>query len=250
MSEQQSAQIRTDSPVRYTVAWLIRLLLTLGVGFVLLQAALDLSEEPSGLTSQAIEAIPQTGVSHPVTAVLLYFRAYDTFLEVCVLILAVLGVLAVRRESSLSSARQMGDSRLYDDPVLIWLVKLLSPLLVLTGGYLLWIGSLAPGGAFQAGALLAAAGVTLRMSGHPSLAMFSGATLRVLLLLGFMVFLATAIGTMLFQANMLQMPERGAGLLILTIETALTISIAVTLTALFIGAKSVPRTSASEDGQS
>ena len=37
-------------------------------------------------------AIPDSGVSHPVTAVLLNFRAYDTLLELAVVLSAVLGI--------------------------------------------------------------------------------------------------------------------------------------------------------------
>ena len=37
----------------------------------------------------------ESGVEHPVTAVLLNFRGYDTLLEVAVLLLALLGVLTV-----------------------------------------------------------------------------------------------------------------------------------------------------------
>jgi multisubunit Na+/H+ antiporter MnhB subunit len=240
MSERQTAPNLGEAPARFTRGWLVRVALTLLVAYVLLQAAQGISEEPGGLTTEATEAIDGSGVSHPVTAVLLNFRAYDTFLEVGVLVLAALGVLAVRRESDLSAARLMSHSPLYDDPVLTWLVKLLTPLLVLAGGYLLWIGTSAPGGAFQAGAMLAAAGVALRMSGHPAVAVFRAGVLRVLLLAGFGVFMLVAVLTMFLQPNMLQLPVRGTGLTILAIETAVSLSIAVTLVALFVGAKTLP----------
>lgn len=222
----------------FSLTRLVRLLLALGVGVALVLVALDLPEEPGGLTGEVSERMEDSGVSHPVTAVLLNFRAYDTFLEVGVLVLAVLGVMAVRRESDLRSSARMVASPLFSDPVLGWLVRLLAPVLVLAGGYLLWLGSFAPGGAFQAGAMLAGAGVALRMSGHPSISLLSRGWLRVLLLAGFIVFLIVAAGTMLFLGNLLEMPNRGAGLLILVIETFLTVSIAVTLATLFVGAKS------------
>lgn len=227
-------------PVRFAPVRIFAVLLTLGVAFILGQAVQGLSEEPGGLTGEVAENVETSGVEHPVTAVLLNFRAYDTFLEVGVLLLAVLGVLAVRREDGLTSAREMRGSRLNEDPMLEWLVRLLAPVMVLAGGYLLWLGTSAPGGAFHAGSMLAAAGVILRMAGHPSIAIVRTGLLRLALLLGFIAFLITAFGTLLFGGALLQLPETGAGLVILAIELAVTVSIAFTLVALFVGGQSVP----------
>jgi multisubunit Na+/H+ antiporter MnhB subunit len=233
-------RVRGDRPIRVGPTRILALILSLTVAFVLIQAVLDVTEEPNGLAREASENLAESGVSHPVTAVLLNFRAYDTFLEVGVLLLAALGVLAVRREHDLSASRVMAYSRLHDDPVLALLVRLLAPLLVLAGGYLLWLGSFAPGGAFQAGAMLAAAGVTIRMAGHPSVAAFQEGTLRRLLLFGFVVFLLVALGAVMLGENMLELPVTGAGLIILAVEAAVTLSIGVTLVALFVGAQPLP----------
>ena len=58
-----------------------------------------------------------------------------------------------------------------------WLV----PLLLVTAGYLLWAGAQQPGGAFQAGALLASASVLLRLSGRPGAGLPGPRPLRWLL---------------------------------------------------------------------
>ena len=110
------------------------------------------------MTDQISAQLPNSGVTNPVTAVLLNFRAYDTLLELAVLLAAALGILA------------MGPARppyRTAGPLLKGLIRWLVPLLILTAGYLLWAGAHAPGGAFQAGALLAAAAVMLRLGGHP-----------------------------------------------------------------------------------
>jgi multisubunit Na+/H+ antiporter MnhB subunit len=101
----------------------------------------------SGIVTEHIDA---SGVTNPVTAVLLNFRAYDTLLELAVLLAAMLGIAAI------SPARPA-----YQSPgtLFVGLVDWLVPALIITGAYLLWTGSHSPGGAFQAGALLAAAGV-------------------------------------------------------------------------------------------
>ena len=104
------------------------------------------------LAGQVAANLADSGVTNPVTAVLLNFRAYDTLLELAVLLAALLGIFA------LGPARPGFKE---GGPVLDGLIRWLVPLLVVTGGYLLWVGAHAPGGAFQAGALLAAAAVLM-----------------------------------------------------------------------------------------
>lgn len=229
-----------DPPLYLTPTRWLAMGLSAGVGFVLVQAALDLSDAPGGLTGQISERMESSGVGHPVTAVLLNFRGYDTFLEIAVLTLAALGVLAVRRARDLESARSMSWSLLHDDPVMAWLVPVLVPLMVLAGGYLLWLGTSSPGGAFQAAALLAGAGVILRLSGRPTVAALRSSVFRIVLLAGFIIFLVVALATMLFNENLLQLPRAGTSLVMLFIELALTVSIAVILVSLYVGGEPPP----------
>lgn len=179
-----------------------------------------------GLADAVARALPQSGVSNPVTAVLLNFRALDTLLEIAVLLVALLGIFALNQERG--AYRRPG-------PVVAAFVHWLVPLLIVSGGYLLWVGAHAPGGAFQAGALLAAAGVALRLGGFTELAMPSGAALRVSLVAGVAVFLTVGLGMMLTGRAFLEYPLALAGLLILVIEVAATVSIAVILASAFVG---------------
>ena len=66
-------------------------LLALGVALVLVLP--EPSVEPAGLAAAVDEAMPESGVGHPVTAVLLNFRGYDTLGEVFVVFTAGIGVL-------------------------------------------------------------------------------------------------------------------------------------------------------------
>lgn len=200
-------------------------LLALGLGY----AVVSLPEQTLGLRKAVDDNLAVSGVSNPVTAVLLNFRGYDTFLEMVVLLLALLGVWS------------LGDRNLpYDTSsgvVLANLVRFLVPILVLVAGYLLWTGAHAPGGAFQAGSLLGAAGVLLLLTGWripPSLAILP---LRLLLVAGSVSFLIIGLLTLLTEGHMLRYPQSSAGVLILLIETAATLSIGVTLMALFIGSR-------------
>lgn len=205
--------------------------LALALAAALIAAMLALPAGQGELPLLVGERLHESGVAHPVTAVLLNFRAYDTLLEIGVLLLAVLGVLAIRpAPARFSAAPHPGG------PVLAVLVAISIPLLIVTGIYLLWAGSHAPGGAFQAGALLAAAGVLARLTDRLPGLLPPRAALRAALMLGFGVFLlAAALGPAAGRA-FLAYPPGLAGPLILLIESALAVSIALILVSLFLGA--------------
>jgi multisubunit Na+/H+ antiporter MnhB subunit len=176
--------------------WLLMLLLLVlaaGLGY----AILNLPSYAVGLSLRVAENIEASGVSNPVTAVLLNFRAYDTLLEMAVLLLAVLGIwsLAVVPESRESEP----------GAVLDMLSRLLVPLLILVSGYLLWVGGHAAGGAFQAGSVLAAAGVLLLLTGWRPSFRFVGWPLRFLLILGLAVFILVAVLMLLLGESFLEL---------------------------------------------
>jgi len=169
-----------------------------------------------------------SGVENPVTAVLLNFRGYDTLLEIGVLLLAAVGVLSLAPTSVLPAERA-------PTQIQILLLRLL-PFIVIVGAYLLWIGKYAPGGAFQAGAVLAAGGVLL-VTSAVRLNHIAIRSVPIGLSIGLLAFLAVALATMIAGRNFLQYPLPWASTLILVIEAAATISIAVILTILFMGRK-------------
>jgi multisubunit Na+/H+ antiporter MnhB subunit len=212
---------------RSPVAWLSSILtiaITLAIGLAYLYALAD--ADPQRLAAAVFAELDHSGVSNPVTAVLLNFRAYDTLLELAVLLAAVLGILALG--PTRTGYRSAG-------PVLAGLTRWLLPLLVMMSGYLLWVGAQAPGGAFQAGALLAAGGVLLRLSGHSAAGLPAGLLLRTLSVAGVALFLLIGLALMLTQGLFLDYPPDWAGGLILAIEGAATLAIAVTLVLAFLG---------------
>lgn len=210
------------------------LLAALASGAVTATLALAVIERPAppeNLPHKVAQAIDSAGATHPITAVLLDFRSYDTLLEVAVLLVAVVVALALR-EAQPDGPDRMG----LDNPLLRAVMSWLLPLMLLVSAYLLWAGATRPGGAFQAGAVLAAAGVLLRLAGV-RLGGFGGAggtfRLRALLVLGPAVFAAVGLGTLLAGRAFLDYPPEFAGGLILAIELALTLSIALALLSLF-----------------
>lgn len=194
--------------------------------WLLLQGLEPLTEQQPPLPGLAHEALDSSGVSHPVTAVLLNYRAWDTLLELGVLLLAVLG------------ARQLGPAR-FDVarpwPLLRAWSQALAPLLLLGGGYLLWSGSSAPGGAFQAGALLAAGVVLLRLAGVLPALRWSCWPLRMLVLIGLLLFVLTALATAWIGMGWLAYPPGWAKPIIIMVELAATVSIAASLSLLVVG---------------
>ena len=109
--------------------------------------------------------------------------------------------------------------------------------MILVAGYLLWVGAHAPGGAFQAGSVLAAAGVLMLLCGKRLEGCLAGWPLRLGLVLGTTMFVAVGAAVMFGGAHLLQYPLEWAGGLILLIEAAATLSIGITLTALFFGVR-------------
>lgn len=211
--------------MRQMLAFTLITLLVLASGLGLAVAVLSLPDAPTDLAARVDAGLDDSGVSHPVTAVLLNFRAYDTLLEIGVLLLVLTGTWSFGLEKRLDREGPVG-------PIQAELVRNLVPIMVLVAGHLLWLGSKAPGGAFQAGAVLGGAGVLLILSQHPLPAWRHPAGYRATASLGLLVFLSASVATMR-DGRLLEVRGREAGLLILLIEVAAAISIGAILAALF-----------------
>lgn len=183
-------------------------------------------QQPWRLGTQVDAQLALSGVTHPVTAVLLNFRAWDTLLELAVLLSAVLGIRA------LGYVRSVYVPEAAFKQLAVWLV----PLLVLMAGYVLWAGAHSPGGAFQAGALLAGAGILLRLAGYAQAGLPRVAwQLSFGLVAGIGVFLLAGLILLNFGQGFLHYPTQFAKWWILAIELTATLSIGITLTLAFIG---------------
>jgi multisubunit Na+/H+ antiporter MnhB subunit len=200
--------------------------LALGAGLAAVVGSLP--NPPSALPHLVGVHLSESGVRNPVTAVLLNFRSFDTLLELVVLVLAAIGARA------LNAPRPAAVEPLPPDPVLAAFFRLLAPIAILVAGYLLWVGAHAPGGAFQAGSVLAATGVMASLSTR--LAASPGSRwLPPALVLGPGAFLAVGLAVMGGERGFLQYPAASAGGLILLIESAAVLCIAAALVALFLG---------------
>lgn len=208
----------------------ISFIVILVLAILLILTIWELPRTGEGLTGMVNSRLAASGVEHPVTAVLLNFRGYDTWLELGILLLAVIGVLCIRNCSGLRAIAPPPRS----NPVLENLAMLLTPLILLVSGYLLWRGSFAPGGAFQAGVVLAAGCILLWMAGYPSLTIFPDRVWRMLITLGFLSFLVFGMYSLSGKGNFLAYDAQYGAMQIFLLETAAGLSIGAGLAGILI----------------
>ena len=220
---------RAPAPLRMAAG-----LLSAAVAAGLAAAILWLPAPAPTLAPAAVRELAKTGLGNPVTAALIAFRAVDTLAEKVVLLLALVGVW------SLASDRSWGGRPgqrypLDPDGVLAFLVRLLVPLGVVLGSYLLWVSSDAPGGAFQGGAILAAMWLAARMAGLTDAPALRRRWVRWVLAAGPLVFVAAGLAGPWLAGAFLAWPVDFAKPVIVAIEIPLTLAVAATLCLLLIG---------------
>lgn len=202
-----------------------------GVVFMGLWGGMNGSNEAVGVFPKLVqENLSISGTTHPVTAVLLNFRAFDTWLELGVLLLASIAAITIYQVYD--GVPIPAKIRLAQDQPRI-VARAMFPLLVLVGGVVLWFGSRAPGGAFQAGSLIGAAGILLQIGGERGLLQLSSLRTRFVLSAGFGSFLIVAVLTFSEGRRVLEYSPDLASLMILILEVAASLSIALTLNAMY-----------------
>ena len=232
--EQQDDQLPTPPKKKSRLAVPIAVASGLLVGVIGLGSMLaDNPPGEAGLT--VLETLPETGLGNPITAVLLLFRGLDTLLEIAVLFTALLAARAVAGTGDSSASAR---TRHPETPLIGALLAVVIPLTILVAVHLLRAGTHETGGAFQAGAVLAAAGVLLVLSGRVSRTPSAGPLVRLGILAGLGAFILIGLSPLLYGAPLLALPGMWA---IYLIETAMMISIAMTLILLFADAGGLKR---------
>ncbi|WP_338863801.1 hydrogen gas-evolving membrane-bound hydrogenase subunit E [Myxococcus stipitatus] len=221
-TEESQAETRTRS-----TRWLGDALAATVLTAVLGWAVLALPLHSQGLGPMVKARLEESGVDHPVTAVLLNFRGYDTLLEIAVLLVAALGARAVNPRTERPSLETA------DDPLTGELFRMTTPSVLLLAGYLVWVGAHGPGGAFQAGAILAGGGVVAILTTRVGTPRMSSWQVRWALLTGPLLFVGVAVAPLFSGGQLLEFPPRLAGTLIFIVELALTVSITLVLLMFF-----------------
>jgi multisubunit Na+/H+ antiporter MnhB subunit len=158
----------------------------------------------------------------------------DTLLEKVVLVLALVGLWSLAPDRSWGG-RPGPKHRADPDGALAFIERLLAPIGIVIGVYILWVSADEPGGAFQGGTILAAMWLLAMMAGLADAPPLGRRWLRVLLVAGPVVFLAVGAAGIWLAGAFLAYPVRWAKPLILIIEFPMTITIAVTLGLMIAG---------------
>lgn len=194
-----------------------------------------LAAEPApSLAPLAAEHLTASGLGNPVTAVLMTYRAFDTFLEKVVLLLALIGVWSLASDYSWGGAPTLWRPG-HRDGALIFLAQVLIPVGVVIGIFIFWIGAIRPGGAFQGGAILAAMWMLAMMAGLARAPPVGQIRLRLALVAGAAAFLVVGLAGFAIAEAFFAYPAAHAKTLIIVIEVVMVISIGATLTLLVAG---------------
>lgn len=245
------ADRRRGAPPRFgragVAVWSVGAMIGAGFAALLLRAVLmsDGSDRHPPLTETVAGAMDTTATGHPITAVLLDFRAYDTLLEVAVILVAVVGAFALAAVAPQATgtggvgAGGPGAGGAGTGPLHRTLgdfLRLASPVLLLLAAWLLFAGAYRPGGAFQGGAAVAGVLILATLAGIPP-RILHGNRGRWLVAIGPTAFLAAGGLGLLLAGHWLTMPPGWESAATIGVETALTVSIGASLTLLFLAVR-------------
>lgn len=188
---------------------------------------------PGGLHMPVARNLDATQLGNPVTAVLLNFRAWDTLLETIVLLAALVGVWSLAPDAAWGGRPGLAQ-RTRPGGVLASFGRLLPPVGLLVGVWLVWAGADRPGGAFQGATVLAAVWLLAAMAGLSDAPRVASLWLRAVLIAGPAVFLALALAGV-SAAGFLIVPPGAAKLVTVTVEALLTLSLTAMLGLLVLG---------------
>ena len=197
-------------------------------------AVLALPSPAPTLAPLAVAGAPATGLGNPVAATLMAFRATDTLLEKVVLVLAIVGVWSLApddRWGGRPGRRHQADPK----GTLVFFARLLPPVGIVFGVYLLFVGADHPGGAFQGGTILAAMwllAIMARLSDTPAI---DGRWLRFWLIAGPAAFVLVGLAGLALGEAFLSYPEAFAKPIILGIELVKIVTVAATLALIVAG---------------
>lgn len=197
-------------------------------------AVLLLPSDAPTLAPEASASLSAVGVGNPITAVLLAYRAFDTFLEKVVLLFALLGVWSLAADRHWGGAPSLW-SYADHDGVLKFLAQTLPPLGIVIGIYMLWTGADHPGGAFQSSALLAAMWMLTILAGLTHMPELKNSGVHLTLAAGAAAFLLLGMAGFAIAGAFLAYPPEYSKALIIAVEIPMAISVAATLVFLVAG---------------
>ena len=134
------------------------------LAFALIAVVMTLPVPAPSLAAAALARLDELGISNPVTGVLLGYRGLDTLLEKIVLLVGLLGIWSLAPDRHWGGRPPAMHSGARGGPLDLT-ARVLPPLGILVGIYLVWTGADNPGGTFQGGAVIAAMWMLPMMAG-------------------------------------------------------------------------------------
>ena len=214
---------------------IVAFIVSAAVAGTLAFCVLSLPDPAPTLAPEVAANLKSTGVGNPITAVLLSFRAVDTLLEAIVLVIALIGVWSLAADE-FWGGRAGVLHRADPDGIFAYFARVLAPIGVVVGIYMVWVGADHPGGKFQGATLLAAMWLLVLMAGLADAPPISRRWLRFGVVVGPLVFIAIGVAGVLVSGTFLAYPDGFAKPLIVVIEVALTPSLTLILGLLLAGA--------------
>ncbi|MCG5501315.1 MnhB domain-containing protein [Ectothiorhodospira lacustris] len=233
---EQAAILERPGPALRGLIAVLCIAVSAAIALVVLMPA---DPAPTLAPAAAANNLHATGLGNPVTAVLMAYRAIDTLLVNVVLLIAVVAVWSMAPDS-LWGGRPGPTPVRQDNEALTFLARLLPPIAVGVGIYLLWNDINEPGGAFQGGAILAAIWILARMAGLVDAPAIGRLSLRLALVSGPVVFLTAGFAGFALAEGFLAYPSGWERPVIIVINSAMTLTVAVTLAMLLEGPPTRP----------
>jgi len=229
------AEGQLPGPKAQIAAGLLSALAAAGLAAIVLNPAVP----PPSLAPLVAEHMQEVGLKNPVTVVLLAYRALDTLLEKVVLVLSLIGVWALTPDPFWGGAPGSLQAK-HPSGALDLLARVLPAFGVMVGIYLVWNGADNPGGTFQGGTVLAAMWILVMMANLREPPEIRLKRLRRLVVFGPAVFIAVGFAGIWLSGWFLSYPPDYAKPIIVAVEAALALSIAVILGLLVAGPAAAP----------
>jgi multicomponent Na+:H+ antiporter subunit B len=147
--------LKRDVSTRTYSGFALSALLVLTILNVLLQ---NMPEKVQRAGEKLLTLNAQDGVANAVTTVVVFFRGFDTLGEIAVLFIAALGIGLMLSSCCLEPHKEESNF------ILQKASKLLFPVILLFGVYVMIYGHLSPGGGFQGGVIVASGVLLLLIS--------------------------------------------------------------------------------------
>jgi len=128
----------------------------------------DLSElyNNFGKTYFQLNGLLETGSRNLVTAIYLDYRLFDSFFEAGILLVAVAGIIWISKHDLNEKNAQFMLDRYKTPDLFITFSRIVYPMMLVFGFYVIINGHLSPGGGFQGGAIVATAILILYYIDH------------------------------------------------------------------------------------